>query len=454
MNTLNISLKSFQELVKFREQLTGSRKPTKHPFLHKGIGCYGKYRAFITGNGKLLLHFGGKLHTFSFWNDAKWRNAVGRDSDESWKNINLILGRAAYVRGGKQALKNGGWLQKRLFLGGCFGRSWKVIALASTFIPHIMDDARNCPIIARARIRAFVSGDGNLAFMNEMTKDLSWLGGVKVPFVPVVRPEGLAFKPQHRRDIYYIQAIHNAYHIPSAKRWLLANQHRRHEIKGINRDFGWVVADAFRIKENLEEAGRSFHAMKGLDVVTWSNEIHKYWDEHQEEIIRLRQERYNHRPTPGANLIPELEEYRLKTRGEIVQAGKDCRHCVGLYADHQDVVHYRKGNVVAQIQISSQKEWDGAVEDWVDGPTKVYINQCFDFANQVTKASLEFRAEIEKHLARIKPGEFEHRMSYWEEQMAQRLNEEPNIEQGMPAVDDEEIFVFPLPRMVVEEFPF
>ena len=204
------------------------------------------------------------------------------------------------MRGGKQALVNGGWLQKRLYLGACFGRSWQVIALVSTFIPHIMDDAVNCPIIARGKIRAFIGWQGNLKQMEEFAKEWKWLGGVKIPFVPISRPEGLAFKPQHRRDMYYIMAINSTrFYTPDAHRWLMANQHRRFEIPHIDRRFAEYVNDGFQLKQTLEESGYQVPTIKDLDVVAWSKAVHELYDKEQTEIMLHRDASTNAMLLPG-----------------------------------------------------------------------------------------------------------------------------------------------------------
>src|SRR5512139_949281 len=181
--------------------MTTHRK-TKNTFLWKGVTEHGMVRTFITRNGKLLIHHHGNMRYFNFFNYRQWTKLVG-----GWENADLIFGRAAYVRGGDEALKNGGYLQKRLYLRGCFGRSWKYVALMSTFIPHIMNDARNCPMVARQKIRLFDAYCGDLKAVNENIKQDLWLGGVKVPFVVIARPDGLSFKPQKPSDIYYIKAM-------------------------------------------------------------------------------------------------------------------------------------------------------------------------------------------------------------------------------------------------------
>ena len=84
-------------------------------------------------------------------------------------------------------------------------------------------------------------------------------------------------------------------------------------------------------------------------------------------------------PTPLA--VPEMppepiEEYRIKTVGEIVKAGRECHHCISNYRHRTDSFFYRVGSVCAQVV--GRK-----------------VVQCYDAHNEITTAS----KKVEKMLA-------------------------------------------------------
>ena len=79
-------------------------------------------------------------------------------------------------------------------------------------------------------------------------------------------------------------------------------------------------------------------------------------------------------PIP-AKVPKELEEYRIKTRGEMSRAGRECKTCIGGMSRSQGYVFYRKGYVCAQVK----------------GKT---IVQCRDRSNKTTSASKAFASFI------------------------------------------------------------
>ena len=134
------------------------------------------------------------------------------------------------------------------------------------------------------------------------------------------------------------------------------------------------------------------------------------------------------------NLIPELEEFRIKTKGDLRRAGIECHHCVGSYANRENMAHYRKGNVVCQVEWMAPSSWCYSQERMY----VPYVNQCYDFANNATHASEMFRTEVEKYLAKLTPDDVKKSM--------------------LPEQEEYDLFdtpiAIPVRRMQVEEFPF
>lgn len=76
-----------------------------------------------------------------------------------------------------------------------------------------------------------------------------------------------------------------------------------------------------------------------------------------------------------------LESYRLKTNGDLVNAGRECHHCIGNYVNDKNSLFYRKGDVCAQVSINTKR-----------------VEQCWDKYNKKTDASREFEQYLIEHI--------------------------------------------------------
>lgn len=149
------------------------------------------------------------------------------------------------------------------------------------------------------------------------------------------------------------------------------------------------ISDSLHMAEVMQEDG-----FRSLDVSTHtstlnayrqSKRVHLYWKVYQKRIAAARAAELANLPCPGENFIPELEDYRIKFAGEMVSAGNDLKHCLGLYAENQDVVHYRYENAVCQVNIE-----------------RLQITQCYDYDNKITENSKWLEQEVSKYLNKLK----------------------------------------------------
>jgi hypothetical protein len=81
------------------------------------------------------------------------------------------------------------------------------------------------------------------------------------------------------------------------------------------------------------------------------------------------------RKMPTIELPEVLENVRIKTAGEMIEAGKTLSHCIGSYADDQRHMFFRKNTVCAMVSMET-----------------LSIIQCFDIRNKRTATSKKFES--------------------------------------------------------------
>ena len=92
------------------------------------------------------------------------------------------------------------------------------------------------------------------------------------------------------------------------------------------------------------------------------------------------------REMPTLELPEVLENVRIKTAGEMIEAGKTLSHCIGSYADDQRHMFFRKNTVCAMVSMET-----------------LSIIQCFDIRNKRTAASKKFESFLQKELKKVTP---------------------------------------------------
>lgn len=139
------------------------------------------------------------------------------------------------------------------------------------------------------------------------------------------------------------------------------------------------IDDARKIRTNLRGLAETkpvdLGRMSLTELVAASGWNHRASEAYEAQLNKAAESD----PTPLA--VPEtppepIEEYRIKTVGEIVKAGRECQHCISNYRHRTDSFFYRVGSVCAQVV--GRK-----------------VVQCYDAHNMITTAS----KKVEKMLA-------------------------------------------------------
>jgi hypothetical protein len=105
------------------------------------------------------------------------------------------------------------------------------------------------------------------------------------------------------------------------------------------------------------------------------------------ELIKEREYDY---PMPRNECPDELEQYRIKTRIDMIMAGRENHHCIGGYADpHSPYIFLIKGSVCAQLV----KTTSSVYVNNEDIPV-LSIRQCYDACNKETPEQQKFVKKI------------------------------------------------------------
>ena len=83
--------------------------------------------------------------------------------------------------------------------------------------------------------------------------------------------------------------------------------------------------------------------------------------------------------------IPELEEFRIKTAGEMVALGEECRHCLGTKFKSSNMFYVKIKDDKRSSVVCAEVDLD-----------KGMLVQCFDKNNRTTKESKEFEDMLRK----------------------------------------------------------
>ena len=123
--------------------------------------------------------------------------------------------------------------------------------------------------------------------------------------------------------------------------------------------------------------------MSIVEMYNCSAAIHRVHHIIQCEIAAERLNDYTPMPVDD-DILPELEEIRIKTVGEMIKAGIECDHCIGSYYFVYDLMFFRKDNMCAAVRRNTLR-----------------VEQCYDYHNVVTDASKEFKAYLESYLSKM-----------------------------------------------------
>lgn len=145
------------------------------------------------------------------------------------------------------------------------------------------------------------------------------------------------------------------------------------------------LADSERLYNTFKEVPNSeFRPLSGsgrnfIDIAEENHRLEiKYRKQLAEEELKIKlltvKELCDYEP---------LEKYRLKTNGDLVNAGRECHHCIGSYVNDKNSLFYRKGDVCAQVSINTKE-----------------ILQCWDKYNKKTDASREFEQYLREHISK------------------------------------------------------
>lgn len=117
-----------------------------------------------------------------------------------------------------------------------------------------------------------------------------------------------------------------------------------------------------------------------LEASSFNHRLERLYTGKRAQIAREK-------PMPNFGLTEEdaVEQYRIRTAGEMQDSGQELRHCIGVYAKSDNYLFFRKGDVCAQLD-----------------PVTWTVLQCFDCGNTVTAKSKKF----EKWLIDNRPERF------------------------------------------------
>lgn len=88
---------------------------------------------------------------------------------------------------------------------------------------------------------------------------------------------------------------------------------------------------------------------------------------------------------PKSHIIPDnLDAIRIKSIGELMTAGKECKHCIGSYASMPGY-YFRLDTVCCMVTL-----WP------------LQVRQCYDHKNTTTVKSRKFAAMLAKELGKIR----------------------------------------------------
>jgi hypothetical protein len=256
-----------------------------------------------------------------------------------------------------------------------------------------MEDAKNCPVIAHELMMASIHGWLTMKHPNsleididykiaQIRKDHAWLGGMKVPFAATFsKPDGLGYNPQNNKDFRMAEVMMSSRNTRGGERLLrkiveLRHTYKYKDIKMMN----WLVPDALNVVRDLKELEIDPVGLQGWayeDIRNWHDANVEIRTSMQHKISDAKNAALRSRILPGEGYVPFLDEYHMKTGGELIDAGRELHHCIGSYANRDGLVHYRKDNVCAQVDEVSGK-----------------IIQCYDIYDQVTDASKAFEEMI------------------------------------------------------------
>lgn len=94
---------------------------------------------------------------------------------------------------------------------------------------------------------------------------------------------------------------------------------------------------------------------------------------HRSQVLH-RYDAIEERELPNSELVPEsLKEFHIKTNHELLNAGIECKHCIGSYVKSTEYVFYRKNNICALVTTDGR------------------VLQCYDIQNTITSKSQSFQ---------------------------------------------------------------
>lgn len=205
------------------------------------------------------------------------------------------------------------------------------------------------------------------------------------------------FIPTNRYEYYLLSALHkleNGYISYQAKMTLLNCGKRAYDIwrkksnikgpYGANKfsQFLNYIHDSVRIYNNcrlIPDCEMKEPKGQGQNFIDILENIHTLESKYAHKISEYEAQR----PliTDGILAKSEIEEYRIKTVGNLIKAGRECHHCIGSYKDDDSSSFYRIGDICAQVRLQDYN-----------------IVQCWDKYNRVTEESKRVEEYLTKEL--------------------------------------------------------
>jgi hypothetical protein len=143
-----------------------------------------------------------------------------------------------------------------------------------------------------------------------------------------------------------------------------------------------VICDGARIYQDMKcnALGIAFVPVEGSPMRMVRNAVYNHRQE--QELAKKRRLSGPDCPmTPPPFKLPDwMENIRMKTAHEMISAGIECQHCIGSYANSNDIF-FREGNICAQVRRDD-----------------LTVQQCFDVMDRITPASKSLQARIAKAL--------------------------------------------------------
>jgi hypothetical protein len=162
-------------------------------------------------------------------------------------------------------------------------------------------------------------------------------------------------------------------------------RHRYYSVEGLGHMLQTIV-DGYSIYNNncMNQYGITFDEIKGSPVKQLQKAIFNHNQEEKVRRKKLLDEPNEPLYDPPIKLPDWIEDIRIKTRHDILNAGIECDHCIGSLSRSRDIF-VREGDVCAQISRNTLK-----------------VIQCYDVGDEITEKSKDLASRLNTSLEELR----------------------------------------------------